>query len=96
MLFGNGAKSRASLEDEVDRLIDRGTLFVANHSLNSQVQLIRLLEIVPATQLLVVQASLGSWLPLEFGEAIIARAPATQRSEGSPEQLCGRGYQRGV
>lgn len=42
-------------------LIDRGALFVANHSggKDSQAMLIKLLEIVPPAQLVVVHASLG-------------------------------------
>lgn len=42
-------------------LIARGALFVANHSggKDSQAMLIKLLEVVPASQLLVVHASLG-------------------------------------
>ena len=32
MLFGNETDNRASWEDEVDRLIAGGALFVANHS----------------------------------------------------------------
>lgn len=61
MLFGEEADNRASWENELDRLIEGGALFVANHSggKDSQVQLIRLLERVPASQLVVVHASLG-------------------------------------
>ena len=63
MLFGNEADNRAPWEDEVDQLIAGGALFIANHSggKDSQVQLIRLLERVPASQLVVVHASLGPW-----------------------------------
>lgn len=45
----------------IDELIAAGALFVANHSggKDSQVQLIKLLERVPATQILVAHASLG-------------------------------------
>jgi 3'-phosphoadenosine 5'-phosphosulfate sulfotransferase (PAPS reductase)/FAD synthetase len=45
----------------INDLITRGALFVANHSggKDSQAMLIRLLEIVPRGQLLVVHASLG-------------------------------------
>jgi 3'-phosphoadenosine 5'-phosphosulfate sulfotransferase (PAPS reductase)/FAD synthetase len=45
----------------VDVLISEGALFVANHSggKDSQAMLIRLLEIVPRSQILVVHASLG-------------------------------------
>ncbi|WP_082631590.1 MULTISPECIES: phosphoadenosine phosphosulfate reductase family protein [Pseudomonas] len=62
MLFGEEVGTRAFWEDEVDQLIEAGALFVANHSggKDSQVQLIRLLERVPAPQLLVVHASLGA------------------------------------
>ena len=62
MLFGDDVGNRAPWEDEVDRLIQDGALFIANHSgsKDSQVQLIRLLERVPASQLLVVHASLGA------------------------------------
>lgn len=46
---------------EVQTLIDGGALFVVNHSggKDSQAMLIRLLEIIPARQLVVVHASLG-------------------------------------
>ncbi|MFP1683364.1 phosphoadenosine phosphosulfate reductase family protein [Alloalcanivorax sp. C16-1] len=46
---------------EVPVLIQEGALFVANHSggKDSQAQLIALLNIIPASQLLVVHASLG-------------------------------------
>ncbi|AVX93274.1 phosphoadenosine phosphosulfate reductase family protein [Pseudomonas psychrophila] len=62
MLFGSEATSRASWENEIDQLIADGALFISNHSggKDSQVQLIRLLERVPAAQLLVVHASLGA------------------------------------
>lgn len=52
----------AQRQDEVDHLIESGALFVANHSggKDSQVQLIRLLDRVPASQLVVVHASLGA------------------------------------
>jgi len=45
----------------VDELIAAGALFVSNHSggKDSQAMLIRLLEIIPRSQLLVVHASLG-------------------------------------
>jgi len=51
-----------SVADQIDSLIAAGALFVANHSggKDSQAQLIRLLERVPAAQLLVVHASLGA------------------------------------
>jgi len=47
---------------KIDRLIAEGALFVANHSggKDSQAQLIRLLERVPAAQMIVVHASLGA------------------------------------
>ena len=46
---------------EAEALVARGALFVANHSggKDSQAMLIRLLEVVPREQLLVVHASLG-------------------------------------
>lgn len=46
---------------EITDLINRGALFVANHSggKDSQAQLIRLLAIVPKAQMVVVHASLG-------------------------------------
>jgi 3'-phosphoadenosine 5'-phosphosulfate sulfotransferase (PAPS reductase)/FAD synthetase len=45
----------------IQQLIARGALFVANHSggKDSQAMLIKLLEIVPASQIVVVHASLG-------------------------------------
>ncbi|MDF2792346.1 MAG: reductase/FAD synthetase family protein [Pseudomonas orientalis] len=48
--------------DNIDALISAGALFVANHSggKDSQAQLIRLLERVPAAQMIVVHASLGA------------------------------------
>lgn len=52
----------ASTQDQIDSLIAAGALFVANHSggKDSQAQLIRLLERVPASQMIVVHASLGA------------------------------------
>lgn len=49
------------MSDEIKSLIDSGALFVSNHSggKDSQVMLIKLLEIVPSDQLIVVHASLG-------------------------------------
>lgn len=49
------------MNSEIRRLIDSGALFVSNHSggKDSQVMLIKLLEIVPTAQLIVVHASLG-------------------------------------
>ncbi|TGC25092.1 phosphoadenosine phosphosulfate reductase [Escherichia sp. E1130] len=46
---------------EINTLISTGALFVSNHSggKDSQVMLIKLLEIVPTAQLIVVHASLG-------------------------------------
>jgi len=51
-----------SVTDQIDSLIAAGALFVANHSggKDSQAQLIRLLERVPASQMVVVHASLGA------------------------------------
>lgn len=47
----------------IDALIERGALFVVNHSggKDSQAMLIRLLERIPRAQLLVVHASLGEF-----------------------------------
>ncbi|EAO5288854.1 phosphoadenosine phosphosulfate reductase family protein [Salmonella enterica] len=49
------------MNTEIRTLIDAGALFVSNHSggKDSQAMLIKLLEIVPAKQLIVVHASLG-------------------------------------
>lgn len=49
-------------EFTLEQLVDCGALFVANHSggKDSQAQLIRMLEIVPAAQIVVVHASLGA------------------------------------
>jgi len=54
---------------EIQELIASGALFVSNHSggKDSQALLIKLLEIVPANQLLVVHASLG---PMEWPGAL--------------------------
>lgn len=67
LLFGD--ETRDSTKAELDQLIASGALFVANHSggKDSQVQLIRLLERVPASQLVVVHASLG---PMEWPGAM--------------------------
>jgi 3'-phosphoadenosine 5'-phosphosulfate sulfotransferase (PAPS reductase)/FAD synthetase len=48
--------------NEIDQLIKQGALFVANHSggKDSQACLITLLETVPASQIVVVHASLGA------------------------------------
>ena len=47
--------------DEINKLIARGALFVVNHSAgkDSQAMFIRLKEIVPAAQLVIVHADLG-------------------------------------
>lgn len=77
MVFGDEVDTQASLAAEIDRLIASGALFVANHSggKDSQVQLIRLLDRVPASQLVVVHASLG---PMEWPGALeLARDQAT-------------------
>jgi 3'-phosphoadenosine 5'-phosphosulfate sulfotransferase (PAPS reductase)/FAD synthetase len=52
-----------NLPVEIAGLIARGALFVANHSggKDSQAMLIKLLEIIPAAQILVVHASLGKY-----------------------------------
>lgn len=54
--------TETSVTAQIDSLIAAGALFVANHSggKDSQAQLIRLLERVPAAQLIVVHASLGA------------------------------------
>ncbi|NWD57472.1 phosphoadenosine phosphosulfate reductase family protein [Pseudomonas veronii] len=82
MLLGDEMGGRAKWEDEIDRLIEGGALFVSNHSggKDSQVQLIRLLERVPAAQLVVVHASLGAmeWpgaMELARDQAADARLP---------------------
>ncbi|WP_431144989.1 phosphoadenosine phosphosulfate reductase family protein [Pseudomonas alvandae] len=50
------------LNEHVEALVASGALFVANHSggKDSQAQLIRLLEQIPASQIVVVHASLGA------------------------------------
>lgn len=49
------------MTNEIKNLIDRGALFVVNHSggKDSQAMMIKLLDIVPRQQLLVVHATLG-------------------------------------
>jgi 3'-phosphoadenosine 5'-phosphosulfate sulfotransferase (PAPS reductase)/FAD synthetase len=49
------------MPDAIDRLISAGALFVVNHSggKDSQAMLIKLLEIIPPRQLVVIHASLG-------------------------------------
>lgn len=56
-----GKVSKVSDQNTISELVAAGALFVANHSggKDSQAQLIRLLERVPAAQLVVVHASLG-------------------------------------
>ncbi|HDX8428264.1 TPA: phosphoadenosine phosphosulfate reductase family protein [Aeromonas veronii] len=51
-----------SIENVIKRLVAQGALFVSNHSggKDSQVMLIKLLELVPPEQLVVVHASLGA------------------------------------
>lgn len=46
---------------ELQQLIDQGALFVANHSggKDSQIQLLKMLEVIPVSQIVVVHASLG-------------------------------------
>lgn len=53
--------NNAYQSEEIKALVDAGALFVSNHSggKDSQAMLIRLLEQIPAAQLLVVHASLG-------------------------------------
>lgn len=50
-----------SVIDEIARMVKEGALFVSNHSggKDSQAMLIRLRELVPASQMIVVHASLG-------------------------------------
>ncbi|WP_256578294.1 hypothetical protein [Pseudomonas sp. A25(2017)] len=50
------------LNEHVEALVASGALFVANHSdgKDSQAQLIRVLEQIPASQVVVVHASLGA------------------------------------
>ena len=57
------------IPEHVETLVAFGALFVANHSggKDSQVQLIKLLEVVPPEQILVVHASLG---PMEWPGAM--------------------------
>lgn len=66
----------------VDELIARKALFVANHSggKDSQAMLIKLLELVPAEQILVVHASLGE---VEWDGAL-EHAEAQARAAGLP------------
>jgi 3'-phosphoadenosine 5'-phosphosulfate sulfotransferase (PAPS reductase)/FAD synthetase len=89
------------LNTQIQTLIDRGALFVANHSggKDSQAMLIRLLSIVPREQLIVVHASLGAveWNgALELAEKqatdaglpfIVARA---YFEDGSPKTFLGK------
>lgn len=51
-----------STEDSIKRLVAEGALFVSNHSggKDSQIMLIKLRALVPASQLIVVHASLGA------------------------------------
>ncbi|MDW1112878.1 hypothetical protein P2N17_13320, partial [Mannheimia haemolytica] len=61
----------------IQSLIDAGALFVSNHSggKDSQAMLIKLLDVIPARQLVVVHASLG---PVEWPGALeLASAQAT-------------------
>ncbi|MCE0931671.1 phosphoadenosine phosphosulfate reductase family protein [Pseudomonas monteilii] len=57
------------IPENVEALVASGALFVANHSggKDSQAQLIKLLEVIPATQIVVVHASLG---PMEWPGAL--------------------------
>lgn len=71
-----------SVDDEARSLIDDGALVVSNHSggKDSQAMLIRLLDAVPRSQLLVVHASLGAveWpgaLELAYDQAAAAGVP---------------------
>lgn len=60
---------RESYTAEIEELIDAGALFAVSHSggKDSQAQLIKLLEFIPRSQLLVVHASLG---PMEWPGAL--------------------------
>lgn len=64
-----GTMTGIHVTPDISHLIASGALFVANHSggKDSQAQLIKLLEIIPACQLLVVHASLG---PMEWPGAL--------------------------
>ncbi|WP_080102105.1 hypothetical protein [Salmonella enterica] len=65
----------------IQSLIDAGALFVSNHSggKDSQAMLIKLLDVIPARQLVVVHASLG---PVEWPGALeLASAQATAARE---------------
>jgi 3'-phosphoadenosine 5'-phosphosulfate sulfotransferase (PAPS reductase)/FAD synthetase len=55
------AAASPSTAEAIQALVEQGALFVANHSggKDSQAMLIRLLEIVPKSQLIVIHASLG-------------------------------------
>lgn len=58
-----------SIKPEIQALVEAGALFVSNHSggKDSQAMLIKLLEVIPPQQLLVVHASLG---PMEWPGAM--------------------------
>lgn len=80
MIFDDEAELAATQDAELDRLIRSGALFVSNHSggKDSQAQLVRLLERVPASQIVVVHASLG---PMEWPGAMeLARDQAAAAS----------------
>lgn len=70
------------IPEHVEALVASGALFVANHSggKDSQAQLIKLLEHVPAAQIVVVHASLG---PMEWPGAL-ELAEQQARSAGLP------------
>jgi DNA sulfur modification protein DndC len=69
---------------EITRLIDRGALFVVNHSggKDSQAMLIQIRQMVPAEQILVVHAE----LPGADWEG--AREKVLETSEGLPVVFC--------
>jgi hypothetical protein len=76
----------------IDELVRRGALFVANHSggKDSQAMLIKLLEIVPASQMIVVHAALGEveWEgALELAEKQAAPWPAVHRGARGQDVL---------
>ncbi|MCY1381993.1 hypothetical protein D9M69_699680 [compost metagenome] len=70
------------ITERIQELIASGALFVSNHSggKDSQAMLIKLLEIIPANQLLVVHASLG---PMEWPGAL-ELAQAQAEADGLP------------
>ena len=78
----------------IDDLIRAGALFVANHSggKDSQAMLIKLLERVPARQLLVVHASLGE---AEWELVHDSLLPVPVRSQAGPHRTRGAPLRQG-